>query len=497
VNLQRRIDHLETELGVLTTRFEALMETAANLVSADDIEGLLATILDHAAATVRAPQYVLAVLLRHDDALHVHQRGVEPDRIRETVADVTADRPDDRGGSRLVVDIASRARHYGRIAAIYPDEASARFLPGEYRLLQAYAAHAAAALDASHARHEADQRSATARALLELATSLSQVTTQHDVIERVADAVPSVVGCDSVCIMLWHPHNRTLQAEATRGVAASAEAKLRARGITEADVPNLREILAVNQPLFASYEQLGAPVQALFGLTKPAAVAVMPISHGDELLGVVAVADRKDADRLRNDPHVRERLKGMAYHAATALLNAKLIERIRHQALHDGLTELANRLLLQDHAEQSVARARRNGSKVALVFVDLDGFKAVNDRFGHATGDRLLIEVAGRLQRIARASDTVARVGGDEFALLVTDITDRSTVDIIIARVRRELDHAYIIDDQDLDVSASIGVAFMKLTDNYQSLLHRADLAMYDAKRTRPRNLRSSATTGR
>ena len=158
-------------------------------------------------------------------------------------------------------------------------------------------------------------------------------------------------------------------------------------------------------------------------------------------------------------------------------------ERIRHMAQHDPLTDLPNRALLSDRLSQALAEAKRDGSRLALVFMDLDGFKPVNDQLGHAIGDRLLQQVALRLRACVRESDTVARVGGDEFVVVLRQVTDASKVLAVVDKLRTALTQPFEIDRHPISVGASLGVALYPehgLDDN--ELLKRADEAMYRAK---------------
>src|SRR4029079_11022521 len=159
----------------------------------------------------------------------------------------------------------------------------------------------------------------------------------------------------------------------------------------------------------------------------------------------------------------------------------RLTEDMTHLARHDLLTNLPNRGLLLDRVEHALQMSRQRGTRIALLFVDIDGFKPVNDRFGHAAGDAVLVDVAGRLTTCVRQSDTVARRGGDEFALLLEDVhpPEVSTAcDWILAALSRG---AHVAGHQ-LALSASIGVAFGDSSETAESMLRNADLAMYEAK---------------
>jgi len=160
----------------------------------------------------------------------------------------------------------------------------------------------------------------------------------------------------------------------------------------------------------------------------------------------------------------------------------QLEDRLAHQALHDPLTGLPNRRLLMDRLEMAV-RSRRGGS-VALLFLDLDDFKAVNDSFGHAAGDGVLVELGSRLTGCLRLGDTAARVGGDEFAVLVEGMADISEAQAMADRIRAALAPPVSVEDREISVQASIGIATNSqgLRDA-DALLRNADVAMYWAKR--------------
>ncbi|HXG59236.1 MAG TPA: EAL domain-containing protein [Thermoanaerobaculia bacterium] len=156
---------------------------------------------------------------------------------------------------------------------------------------------------------------------------------------------------------------------------------------------------------------------------------------------------------------------------------------LRHQALHDALTALPNRTLLFQQLEKAVLETAGTRNHLALLLMDLDRFKEVNDTFGHHFGDMLLKEVAWRLRNQLRRSDTVARLGGDEFAVVLPEIHDANEVARIARNVLNALQQPFIVDDQVLEVGASIGIALYPThgTDA-RTLLRRADVAMYAAK---------------
>ena len=158
-------------------------------------------------------------------------------------------------------------------------------------------------------------------------------------------------------------------------------------------------------------------------------------------------------------------------------------EQIEYQAYHDVLTGLPNRLLFRDRISIALAHARRAGRTVAVMFLDLDQFKLVNDTLGHTVGDRLLQAIGARLVNCVRAEDTVARMGGDEFTILLADLADRSNAATVALKVLDAVRHPVIVDQHELFVSTSIGIStFPDDGDDAEMLLKNADRAMYYAK---------------
>jgi diguanylate cyclase (GGDEF)-like protein len=157
-------------------------------------------------------------------------------------------------------------------------------------------------------------------------------------------------------------------------------------------------------------------------------------------------------------------------------------EHLKRMALHDPLTLLANRSLFRDRVEHAVAVSRRNGRGVAVMFVDLDNFKRINDSLGHAQGDRVLHKSAQRLVKSTRTGDTVARLGGDEFAVLLENLMSKEQVIEIAARIVESLQESLDLPGADMRVAASVGVAFATPDDGVEELMRNADVAMYSAK---------------
>jgi diguanylate cyclase (GGDEF)-like protein len=214
---------------------------------------------------------------------------------------------------------------------------------------------------------------------------------------------------------------------------------------------------------------------------------LLRVHHQDEVLGLLEV------DELALPAYGEHYLKlglilskvcGLAIAQARSYERERRAqERLRHQAYHDPLTGLPNRLFFYEQAEDALARARAEERGLALLFVDLDGFKPVNDAFGHEMGDALLKEVAGRLVRSVRNGDIVARLGGDEFLVLLREVASPEDAEVVARRILANLRSPFRKGEQEICSSASIGIAlYPDHGEDVQSLMLQADGAMYQAK---------------
>ncbi len=160
----------------------------------------------------------------------------------------------------------------------------------------------------------------------------------------------------------------------------------------------------------------------------------------------------------------------------------RLEGQLRYRAFHDALTQLANRSLFADRVEHAIARQVRSESSVAVIVLDLDGFKTINDSLGHTAGDKLLVAAAQRLQNQLRPGDTAARLGGDEFAILLEDVVELDEVAALAERLLEVFGEPYAVAGKQLFVTASIGVTMNRPGEGAEELVRNADMAMYEAK---------------
>jgi diguanylate cyclase (GGDEF)-like protein len=215
-----------------------------------------------------------------------------------------------------------------------------------------------------------------------------------------------------------------------------------------------------------------------------------PVHENNVVVGSLTVASRREGRRYSADE--QETLVAFADHISLALNDAFAMHQLDqalddavHQAMHDALTGLPNRVLLRDRLDHAIKRSRRQSTSIAVAFVDLDDFKLVNDTMGHAAGDALLVATAERLTSSVRPGDTAARLGGDEFAVLFEDINRESEAVLAAERLLPAIARRVDVDGHDVVVTGSVGLALCRPKDNdvdAGELLRRADLAMYRAK---------------
>jgi diguanylate cyclase (GGDEF)-like protein len=502
-----RAAQLAGQLHQMEERLEGVFSTASELLGEEGIDTLLQRITSRAARAVSASKYLLVVRTSPDADIQLHHSGFNPDEAQAMADELVLDQPDDDDGARLIVDIRSARRRYGRLAAVYPP--GVRYFESERRMLDLYAGYAATALDMVTSLEDARRSDATARALLGFSGALSRVTTTDATAQLLADTVPTVTGCQHSAVLLWDPEERQLTVRGeTEGFASQAlgfdhivvtggDSALSDRTPRGDELPLSRSPLTVSTATPAVERMIASRTLAVIDSSTEdpllrdlllrggtTASVIAPLFAGDEFLGVVSANFTGDVPGIvvRNrDLH--ERLSGLADQAVTAFQNVRLLEQISHSAWHDSLTGLPNRRLLEDRVGQELTRGQRVGESSCLFFIDLDRFKSVNDSFGHAAGDELIRQVGERLNSTVRHQDTVARLGGDEFAVLLPGLADPVAIDQLARRCLELLNTPYQIYQHEVHSSASIGIALAPEDGHtYEELMVLADQAMYRSK---------------
>ena len=247
------------------------------------------------------------------------------------------------------------------------------------------------------------------------------------------------------------------------------------------------EMWRIPEELLAAKDDAAAIGFVLEQLANPevfvAKIAELYAQPEAESHDVLRFLDGRVFDRYSQPQFVDGEIVGRVWSFRDVTERQRLEEQLAHQALHDSLTNLANQSLFRDRVEHALARLERSDGNLAVLFLDLDNFKTVNDSLGHSAGDRLLIGVTERLEQCLRAADTAARLGGDEFAILLEDAGSGQDVIDVAERLLGAVKQTFTIDVTEVAASVSIGIAFATRGVTCDQLLRNADLAMYTAKR--------------
>jgi diguanylate cyclase (GGDEF)-like protein len=313
--------------------------------------------------------------------------------------------------------------------------------------------------------------------LSQLQRCISERTPLDRVLAAVVDGARALAGTQLALLRLIDPSQPSeLITAAVSGEEADLLRRARrtpeARGAAWSDVAEGRVAVVADEP-----EDAGMAADLLEAGVRTA--LAVPLHEHGVVVGALVVGSTDVAHVFPSSQ--REMLVSFAEQASVALAAAKTANSIRH-AFNDSLTGLPNRALLLDRLELALGRAEREEQPVSVLFLDLDGFKVVNDSLGHVAGDRLLIDVARRLSGCLRRGDTAARIGGDEFAILLGDIGDPDRAPHVAKRVIAALGEPFTVLGREVFISASIGIAYGQ--SDAESLLRNADVAMYRAKRS-------------
>ena len=306
--------------------------------------------------------------------------------------------------------------------------------------------------------------------------SISHRAPLPEVLDAIVEAAEALFGDEMPALLLADENDPgTLVLAAGRGLGPAYGASLARRRTGEgaAGRAYAENRLVVVEDFEGSPD--GSPYFRGLGVT--AAMAAPVHEHGRPI-GTIIVATNRPGRRYT--PTEREILTSLAEHASLAVSDARSVAAVAHRAMHDALTGLPNGALFRDRLQHAVARAERTGCPIAVLFCDLDHFKAVNDSLGHAAGDELLMAIGRRLSECVRAADTAARIGGDEFAVLLEDLDDEHHPEAVAQRIVETLGRPIEIAGRELRPGVSVGVTVG--AGDAAGLLRAADIAMYRAK---------------
>jgi len=343
------------------------------------------------------------------------------------------------------------------------------------KLLTLLATQAALAIEASRLREGLEQRLRHLNALYRISRLATEARDVQDVMTAAMEVVREVIPAEYCAFLLLDRQRQSLLLEADHGCGGEVQ---------QAEIP-------LGKGVTGRCAQLGKPVLVddvrndpgyIEGIPQARSELAVPLIADGHVIGVLDVESTQTA--AYNQEHVHL-LSVIAQQVAVVLRTARLQEETRRLAVTDSLTGLHNRRYFIDQLEEHLRRARRYGERLAVVFLDLDEFKPLNDRDGHAAGDRALATVAAAMRSWVRDTDEIARIGGDEFAAILLQ-ADREQARQVVDRLRRTIEGLELgaADDRIQGVTLSAGIALFP-DDGTESgrLLTAADTALYAAKR--------------
>ena len=296
------------------------------------------------------------------------------------------------------------------------------------------------------------------------------------IVEILLEYIPTVITADNVAILLIS--TETLQPNMLIYNEDTLNGNIKKTNIVISE-SELKEIIDTDKELIKTSIESNSYLAPLlkFGCKY---FLISPLKDKDNILGAICIG-------MIQEPQVRgDVLSEISDRAAVALSNAHWEQKLLHQANFDALTKLPNRYLFNDRLEQALERAKRKELNVAVLFIDLDRFKSINDSLGHVIGDQLLVEVSNVLLKCVRSCDSVSRFGGDEFTVIISDINSKEVDDqtsTLSDRIIEMMSKAIIINGREFYISPSIGIAiYPRDANNFNDLLKNADTAMYEAK---------------
>ena len=318
------------------------------------------------------------------------------------------------------------------------------------------------------------------RTVVAMSNDVSRTMDPQLVGDRIARHIALAVGASDCALSYW---DRVGDRLVTLGYFPTERRTALQPSYSLAEYPETRRVLELARPVIVDTIDPNADRNEVAYLKSinQRSMAIVPLIAASTTIGTLELTSERSGAFDARHVEIATMLAG---EAAMALENARLYDEIRHQALHDGLTGLANRVLFRDRVIQALERTRgRDGKPFGILFIDLDDFKVLNDTLGHARGDDVLVAAAGRVSASLRPADTAARLGGDEFAVLLEDVGDEETALSIAIRLADALREPLELGDASPRIAASIGVALSGTAgETADDLLRNADVAMYAAK---------------
>ena len=314
--------------------------------------------------------------------------------------------------------------------------------------------------------------------LVELSRDLADTMDPHLVGERMARHLAEVSGADRCVISSW---DRNADAVLTYAAFPPEVAGTLEPVYHLDDYPVTRGVLERKEPVTMHVDDADADPQesALLRADSQTALVLLPLVAKGETIGLIELS------RAGVSFGEREMMIAFTFasEAAMALETARLYQQLHHQAFHDPLTRLANRALFTDRLEHALARGQRLHAQLAVLFIDVDDLKTVNDRFGHSKGDAVLMAFAERLERSLRDGDTPARIGGDEFAVLLEDLADAEEAEVAARRILDVMSQPIPLTGSLITSGVSIGICSTGSgVETADAVMRNADYAMYQAK---------------